>query len=76
MIKRNFGHSFSLLNIDYVKLNPKWNYENVISPYYRIYYIDDGEGNLSDTTHSLKLEAGYLYTLKWATADEIRQRLI
>ncbi|MGN8071021.1 helix-turn-helix domain-containing protein [Mucilaginibacter sp. 22184] len=63
MVKRNLGHSFSLLNIDYVKLNSKWNYRNVISPYYRIYYIDDGEGSLSDATHSLKLEAGCIYII-------------
>jgi hypothetical protein len=30
-----------VLNIDYVKLNKKWNYSNVISPYYRLYYFDE-----------------------------------
>ena len=61
MIKRNLRHSFSLLNVDYVRLNAKWNYRNVISPYYRIYYIDEGEGEISDAESSLKLEPGYLY---------------
>lgn len=63
MIKRNFQHNFSLLNVDYVKLNHKWNYKNVISPYYRIYYIDQGEGELSDASGIFKLEAGYLYII-------------
>ncbi|AYL99393.1 helix-turn-helix domain-containing protein [Mucilaginibacter celer] len=63
MIKRNLKHTFSLLNVDYVKLNAKWNYRNVISPYYRIYYIDSGEGELSDAAGSLKLEPGYLYII-------------
>lgn len=63
MIKRNLQHTFSLLNVDYVKLNSKWNYKNVISPYYRIYYIDDGEGEISNATNSLKLEPGYLYII-------------
>jgi len=61
MIKRNLWHSFSLLNVDYVRLNAKWNYRNVISPYYRIYYIDEGEGEISDAESLLKLEPGYLY---------------
>jgi AraC-like DNA-binding protein len=61
MVNRNLSYNFSLLNVDYVKLNSKWNYKNVISPYYRIYYIDEGEGSLSDAGYSLKLEAGYLY---------------
>lgn len=63
MIKRNLKHTFSLLNVDYVRLNAKWNYSNVISPYYRIYYIDDGEGDISDAACSLKLEPGYLYII-------------
>jgi len=33
----------------------------VISPYYRIYYIDEGEGEISDAESLLKLEPGYLY---------------
>jgi hypothetical protein len=46
MIKRVLRHSFSLLNTDYVKLDSRWNYQNVISPYHRIYYIDEGEGEI------------------------------
>ncbi|MCX2493208.1 AraC family transcriptional regulator [Pedobacter sp. PF22-3] len=63
MIKRVLQNTFSLLNVDYVKLTEKWNYLNVISPYYRIYYIDEGSGELSDQSGSLKLEPGYLYII-------------
>jgi len=63
MIKRVLQNNFSLLNVDYVKLNEKWNYHNVISPYYRIYYIDGGSGEVSDQTQRLQLEAGYLYII-------------
>jgi AraC family transcriptional regulator len=63
MIKRALQHTFSLLNVDYVHLNTKWNYRNVISPYYRIYYIDRGAGEISDPTVLLKLEPGYLYII-------------
>lgn len=63
MIKRVLQNTFSLLNVDYVKLTEKWNYLNVISPYFRIYYIDDGIGEVSDPSGSLKLEPGYLYII-------------
>ena len=44
MQNRLLGHSFPLLHADYVKLDDKWNYAHVVSPYFRIYYIDEGEG--------------------------------
>lgn len=61
MIKRVLRHTFSMLNVDYVKLGTRWNYKNVISPYHRIYYIDEGDGEISDTEKTVRLEAGYLY---------------
>ncbi|SDD93383.1 helix-turn-helix domain-containing protein [Pedobacter soli] len=63
MAKRILQNTFSLLNVDYVKLSAKWDYRNVISPYYRIYYIDEGSGAISDQQQSLQLEAGYLYII-------------
>ena len=63
MTKNLLGHNFSLLHIDYVKLNKKWNYTNVLSPYFRIYYIDEGEGFILSKHGRVKLEAGYLYIL-------------
>jgi len=63
MNKRLLGHTFSLLHIDHVKLNDKWNYVNVISPYFRIYYIDEGEGFIFSSQQKTKLEQGYLYII-------------
>ncbi|AOM78388.1 helix-turn-helix domain-containing protein [Pedobacter steynii] len=63
MIKRVLQNSFSLLNVDYVKLTSKWNYRNVISPYYRIYYIDGGSGLIADQKNTLQLEPGYFYII-------------
>jgi AraC-like DNA-binding protein len=57
------GYNFSLLHMDYVKLNEKWNYSNVMSPYFRIYYIDEGEGLISTKEDKIKLEEGYLYII-------------
>src|SRR5688572_21799840 len=63
MNRRLLKQSFSLLNVDHVGLDAKWNYRNVISPYYRIYYIDAGEGSVSDSRETLMLEPGYLYLI-------------
>jgi AraC-like DNA-binding protein len=63
MSKSIFKYSFSLLHVDYVKLNHNWNYNNVISPYYRLYYIDEGIGFVSDGSNRLTLEPGYLYLI-------------
>lgn len=62
-MKRILKHTFSLLNIDHAKLGDKWNYKNVISPYFRLYYINEGVGELSNVEKSLTLEAGYLYII-------------
>jgi AraC-like DNA-binding protein len=56
-------HSFQLLNAEQVKLGNKWNFKNVISPYYRLYYIDEGEGVISSPGNTLKLRPGYLYLI-------------
>jgi AraC-like DNA-binding protein len=63
MINRAIQYTFSLLNVDYVQLSCKWNYQNVLSPYYRIYYIDDGEGEVTDLRQSVKLEPGHIYII-------------
>lgn len=63
MAKRLLRHTFSLLHIERVKLGVKWNYTNVISPYFRIYYIDDGEGYVYCANEKIKLEPGHLYII-------------
>lgn len=54
------------MNTDYVQLDSRWNYVNVISPYHRIYYIDGGEGTIADPRTTLKLSLD-IYTLYPAT---------
>lgn len=63
MNKGLIKHSFQLLNADYVKLNKKWNFRNVISPYYRLYYIDGGEGFIGDQHVRLSLRPGFIYII-------------
>jgi AraC-like DNA-binding protein len=63
MGRRILKHTFSLLHVDYVKLNNKWNYTNIISPYNRLYFIDEGEGLVSNSESTVKLEPGYIYLI-------------
>ncbi len=72
MNKRVLKHSFSLLHVDHVKLSEKWNYPNVLSPYYRIYFIDDGEGYIQDRKKKITLEPGYLYIIPSFTLCNLR----
>ena len=55
MARRTLKHSFTLLHVDYARLNEKWNYVNVISPYSRLYYIDEGEGYISTATEEINI---------------------
>jgi len=54
-------YTFHLLNADYVKLGDRWNFSNVISPYYRLYYIDSGEGYINSPLGTTMLIPGNLY---------------
>ena len=54
---------FSLLNTDHIQLDHHWNYKNVVSTFYRIYLIDEGEGRLYDHKETFKLEKNYLYLI-------------
>lgn len=63
MNRKLLRYSFSLLNVDHVHLNQKWDYKNVISPYFRLYYIDEGEGFISDSHQKLKLEPDHIYLI-------------
>jgi AraC family transcriptional regulator len=54
---------FSLLNADSVDLDKNWNYRNIISPFYRLYLIDEGAGTLYTSSQSHLLERGHLYLI-------------
>jgi len=72
MNKRGIGHTFSLLHIDYVKLDDKWNYANVISPYFRIYYIDEGAGFVLSAGDKCRLEPSFIYLIPSFTLCHLR----
>lgn len=66
------GHAFSLLHADKVLLDEKWNYAHVVSPYFRIYYIDDGEGYILSAKEKCRLEKGNLYIVPSFTLCHLR----
>ncbi len=53
--------SLLLLHTDRVKLNKNWSFRNVVSPFYRIYLIEEGEGQLDNSETTVVLEKGFLY---------------
>jgi len=53
--------SLSLLNTDYVQLDHSWNYDNVISPFSRMYYIDEGHAKIYHSGQEFELRPGYLF---------------
>lgn len=63
MGRKFLKHFFSLLHADYVKLDTRWNYSNIVSPYYRLYYIDEGAGTISSSDTTLSLEPGFIYII-------------
>jgi len=52
--------SLRILNIAYSELDQKWNYKNICSPFYRMYYIFDGEGFITHKGITYKLTPGKL----------------
>ncbi|MEQ6121270.1 AraC family transcriptional regulator [Reichenbachiella sp. MALMAid0571] len=53
--------SLTLLNTDYVQLDHRWNYDNVVSPFSRLYYIDAGNAKIYHSGQEFELRPGYLY---------------
>lgn len=52
-----------LLNTGYSQVGQEWNYSNVISPFTRIYYINDGDGYILPNNKMHQLKPGYLYLI-------------
>ena len=53
----------TLLNIDRVKLDSTWDYDNVISPFTRIYYITEGNAKVYHNNQQFNLKPGYIYLI-------------
>jgi AraC-like DNA-binding protein len=53
----------TLLNVGYADLSHKWDYDNVISPYSRLYYITDGTAKVYHNNTAYVLKPDYLYLI-------------
>ncbi|AWV98374.1 helix-turn-helix domain-containing protein [Arcticibacterium luteifluviistationis] len=52
-----------LLNTAKVNLDHNWNYKNVISPFYRLYYIREGKAEVTFDNKVRTMREGYMYLI-------------
>lgn len=53
----------TLLNIGHIHLDKSWDYDNVISPFSRLYYIKSGKARVYHHNQVFELKAGWLYLI-------------
>ncbi len=53
--------NLSLLNLARVQLDDQWNFDNVISPFSRMYFVEKGGGRVYHHQQQFDLKAGNLY---------------
>lgn len=53
----------SLLNTGYAKLDPLWDYDDVISPFIRLYYITKGSAMVYHSNEAVELKPGHIYLI-------------
>jgi len=51
----------SLLHVGHVFLNKNWDYDDIISPFSRLYYIASGSGKIFHHGQEFQLKPGHLY---------------
>jgi AraC-like DNA-binding protein len=57
------GLRITLLNIDHLYLDKNWDYDNIISPFSRLYYIKSGRARVYHHNQVFELKAGWLYLI-------------
>ncbi len=65
-MKKDAPHNpltLSLLYAGFKRVGPWWNFKNVISPFYRLYYVSDGEGQVYMHNRAYELKAGDLFLI-------------
>ncbi|WP_282124152.1 helix-turn-helix domain-containing protein [Algibacter mikhailovii] len=53
----------NLLNIGFASLDSKWDFDNVISPFTRLYLITSGNAYVYHNNMKFELKAGYMYLI-------------
>jgi YesN/AraC family two-component response regulator len=52
-----------LLNVGYAILGPLWDYDDVISPFIRLYYITKGSAMVYHSNEAIELKPGHIYLI-------------
>lgn len=63
MLESHYNLSLSLLYAGFKRVETWWNFQDVISPFYRLYYIKEGEGTVYMNQTSYKLSANQLFLI-------------
>ncbi len=53
----------SLLHTGYAKLGKEWNFDNVISPFTRLFYVTKGSATVYHNNKTYTLKQGYMYLI-------------
>ncbi|RAJ08079.1 helix-turn-helix domain-containing protein [Arenibacter echinorum] len=53
----------ALLNVGYAKLGPLWDYDDVISPFIRLYYITEGSAMVYHSNEAIELKPEHIYII-------------
>jgi len=76
MLNQFESFKLKLLNIGYAKLNSNWNYNNVISPYTRLYMVTKGEAYIYHNNKEYNIKAGNMYLIPSYTYSSYRCNLM
>lgn len=61
--------SLDILHTGYAKLDNKWRFSNVISPFSRLFYISSGNAIMNHTNQLFNLQPGYMYLIPSFTVN-------
>lgn len=53
----------TLLNVSYSAVDQSWNYDNVVSPYWRLYLITAGQARIFHHNQTFELKPGHMYLI-------------
>ncbi|TXE07235.1 helix-turn-helix transcriptional regulator [Seonamhaeicola algicola] len=63
-MQQNLHHiKLDLLHVGYAKLNQNWNYNNVISPFTRLFYVTTGNAKAYHNNIEFNLRPGFMYLI-------------
>jgi len=55
--------NFTILSVDFIKLDSSWQHYNITSPFNRLYFVKSGSGMVYNKTNNIKLQPGNVYLI-------------